>query len=69
MADFIVNSTSDKAVRKSQVAMAEIQQIDSAWALLVKVTERPIDVVFETDATEAGIATKAANFFAALEGE
>lgn len=66
MAQLIVNSTQDKAVRKTEVVAVSIEDHDGGFALVVKITNRVLDVVFETDETLDGIKAKAADFIAAM---
>jgi len=68
MANFITNSTNNKSVRKSQVVSLEIIE-NGGYILQLKLTERPIDVSFETDETLEGITTKAATILTNLEAE
>lgn len=68
MANFIMNSTNTKAVRKTQISTAEIMQIDDIYVLLITLAnDRHMDIKFETDETEEGINSKAADFLTALE--
>ena len=67
MADFIVNSTENKAVRKASVVSVGIEPHNNGYMILLKVGDRPLDVVFETDETQEGIQTKAAVVINALE--
>jgi len=67
MADFIVNGAENQAVRISSVVSVSVEQRESDYMILFKVGDRPLDVVFETDATLEGIQAKADTVMAALE--
>lgn len=67
MADYAVNSDTSIALRKSEVVALEKMQLDGQFVLIAKTSARPMDITVETDATQAGLDTKAATFLAALE--
>jgi len=68
MAVMIVNSTETKAVRKESVIWTEIVPRNEQYELVVRLNDSSArEVVFEEDATEEGIGTKAAALITALE--
>lgn len=70
MAEFIVNSDSKQAVRKTEVSSLAIVQRDGTYALILRLSAPPVvDVIFEIDTTEAGILAKSASVLSSLETE
>lgn len=64
MPDFIVNSNSDVVISKAKTLSFQVKEWAGGWGVFVRTEDN--EVLFEVDATEEGITTKATDLYQAL---
>lgn len=70
MANYVINSSGTVAIRKEQViAIVKEQYGPEDFVLVVKTTDRPVDIIIERETTQAALDAKAVTFITNLEAE